>query len=635
MKLTTPKTELSPSVQLSKVFSGGLRFFLRTTSSQMMAMIGVMALLFGPGLSAVRAQNLLLNPGFETGTLTNWNESTNGAFGVYSFPTPVHGGTYQAFIQSSAGSSPNYAFIYQDVAGSPGQTYIASVWARDYAAYPETMQLSMEFYDVNTNYLSESSVPQAINTTYTQLTASAVAPAGTALVRTVLLVYNGTGATGVANFDDASVTVMTAPNITYTRPTGVSAQYYSIASLLTNVTGVVPGQTITLVGLGGSSQGATITTNGGYIVYTPTDSGTNLDSFTYTVADGLGDTATGTIFVNATLQAQNLLINPGFETGDLTGWSDDTINFFGVYNFPSPVYDGTYQAFIESYASSPYYAYMYQDVAGSAGQTYTASVWGRDYAAFAETMQLAMEFHDVNGYYISQAPVQQTINTTYTQMLTSAVAPAGTAKIRIVLLVYSASGATGAANFDDASVSGMTALNVAYTRPPGTGIMNITIANLLTNVIGVAPGQTISLTSLGSSTQGATITTGGGYIQYSPANNSTNLDYFTYTVTDGLGGTATGTIFVSVVPATGKNSGAITVSTGVAKLPTVTFAGIPGYMYVVQRATNLTPPIAWVNISTNTAPASGLMTNTDGFAGLSIPPYPTSAFYRMQFLQNQ
>jgi hypothetical protein len=44
---------------------------------------------------------------------------------------------------------------------------------------------------------------------------------------------------------------------------------------------------------------------------------------------------------------------------------------------------------------------------------------------------------------------------------------------------------------------------------------------------------------------------------------------------------------------------------------TVTFAGTPGAQYLVQAATNLVPPIAWVNVSTNTAGTNGQWTFTD------------------------
>jgi hypothetical protein len=158
----------------------------------------------------------------------------------------------------------------------------------------------------------------------------------------------------------------------------------------------------------------------------------------------------------------NLLLNPGFESG-LSSWTTDGIGVFGIYTYPLPVHEGTNELYLQSsYNVTPHYAFIYQDVAGSAGQTYVASVWARDYPTYATTMQLGLEFHDASGAFISQAPPRQTVNTNYTQMVTRGVAPAGTAKVRIVLMVYSSATATGVADFDDAS------LRVMAADPPVT-----------------------------------------------------------------------------------------------------------------------------------------------------------------------
>ncbi|MCX6895257.1 MAG: autotransporter-associated beta strand repeat-containing protein, partial [Verrucomicrobia bacterium] len=170
-----------------------------------------------------------------------------------------------------------------------------------------------------------------------------------------------------------------------------------------------------------------------------------------------------------------------------------------------------------------------------------------------------------------------------------------------------------------------TAGPATYTRAAGIGIRNIAITDVLTNVTNVAVGQTVSLLSVsGTSSNGATVSINGGNIQYSPSVGSTNNDSFTYTVSDGRGGTATGNIAVNVIPVTGQDSGVITV---VGNSATTVFAGIPTWVYVVQRSTNLTD---WVAISTNTTPPSGLITNVDNFIDLNPPPYPSSAYYRLQ-----
>lgn len=43
----------------------------------------------------------------------------------------------------------------------------------------------------------------------------------------------------------------------------------------------------------------------------------------------------------------------------------------------------------------------------------------------------------------------------------------------------------------------------------------------------------------------------------------------------------------------------------------MSFAGVPGYTYLIQAATNLDPPVAWTTLSTNTADINGAFNFTD------------------------
>jgi hypothetical protein len=97
-------------------------------------------------------------------------------------------------------------------------------------------------------------------------------------------------------------------------------------------------------------------------------------------------------------------------------------------------------------------------------------------------------------------------------------------------------------------------------------------------------------------------------------------DQFTYSVTDGYGGTnsATASIAIDNTPLFGQSSVA-NISGGTA---TLNFAGIPGYSYSVSRSTDL---MAWSVIWTTNAPAGGVFQFTDS----SAPP--TNAFYRLQY----
>jgi hypothetical protein len=132
-----------------------------------------------------------------------------------------------------------------------------------------------------------------------------------------------------------------------------------------------------------------------------------------------------------------------------------------------------------------------------------------------------------------------------------------------------------------------------------------------------------------SSSQGATLFANSTYVFYLPTNN--NSDTFTYNLSDGHGGTATGTVFVNMAGSQpGGTSGSISVSEGVA---TVKMFGIPGFQYDVQRATSLNGP--WTTLTSApplnatppfTATADGSFSFTDNFNDLGGPP--GSAYYR-------
>ena len=57
--------------------------------------------------------------------------------------------------------------------------------------------------------------------------------------------------------------------------------------------------------------------------------------------------------------------------------------------------------------------------------------------------------------------------------------------------------------------------------------------------------------------------------------------------------------------------------------PTLSVSGSPGTLYLLQRATSLTPPISWIPFGTTNAPPSGQ------FEFIDPAPWPGSAFYRV------
>jgi len=151
-------------------------------------------------------------------------------------------------------------------------------------------------------------------------------------------------------------------------------------------------------------------------------------------------------------------------------------------------------------------------------------------------------------------------------------------------------------------------------------------------------GDAVELTAINfTSTNGATVwpinlTTnlGGSYALTASAylgySNPANVpDRITYTISDGFGGSATGSINILIQTAvTGTNS----ITSLVSGIPTsLTAYGVPGFSYITQRSTNLTD---WVEISTNTAATNGVINVNDGFSDLGGIA-PTQAYYRLRW----
>jgi hypothetical protein len=132
----------------------------------------------------------------------------------------------------------------------------------------------------------------------------------------------------------------------------------------------------------------------------------------------------------------------------------------------------------------------------------------------------------------------------------------------------------------------------------------------------------LSITAVSpTSTNGSTVSLSGGTITYTP--NALGSDQFTYTLSDGNGGTATGTVTVltSAYGIGGQVSG-ISLNGGAVSL---TFTGIPGYEYHVQVSTNLT---SWNDVLITNAPVGGVFQFNN-----NASPMP-DAYYRLMWNGN-
>jgi hypothetical protein len=124
------------------------------------------------------------------------------------------------------------------------------------------------------------------------------------------------------------------------------------------------------------------------------------------------------------------------------------------------------------------------------------------------------------------------------------------------------------------------------------------------------------------STNGGSIIVSSNGIVYTPPAGYIGPDSFTYAVVDPSGGSGSGTVLVQVRPADGASGNMLApvpVSNGVL----VTFLGIPGRVYTLQRGDSAGGP--WSDIASVTVDASGL----GSFNDTDAPP--TSAFYRTTY----
>jgi hypothetical protein len=147
---------------------------------------------------------------------------------------------------------------------------------------------------------------------------------------------------------------------------------------------------------------------------------------------------------------------------------------------------------------------------------------------------------------------------------------------------------------------------------------SVTTAKLLTYASD-QDGDSLSITAVIGSTNGAAVTLTTTNVTYTPVTNFMGTDAFNYTVSDSRGATATGLVIVQVTSESDPSLnriGSLTVSLNGVKMR---FVGIPGSTYAVQRCADLTN---WSSIGTLTVPENGIAEYTD-----TNPP-PGRSFYR-------
>ena len=120
------------------------------------------------------------------------------------------------------------------------------------------------------------------------------------------------------------------------------------------------------------------------------------------------------------------------------------------------------------------------------------------------------------------------------------------------------------------------------------------------------------------------MTAQGNWVAYTPPAGYTNVDSFTYTVSDGRGATATGTVTINILVDNEPTDKVTVVDLGNGSFR-VRFSGIPNRTYRIQFTESLTTP-NWQTLATRTSDSLGAFEYVDT-PPLGSPP----RFYRSAY----
>ena len=144
--------------------------------------------------------------------------------------------------------------------------------------------------------------------------------------------------------------------------------------------------------------------------------------------------------------------------------------------------------------------------------------------------------------------------------------------------------------------------NDTVERSPTTSL-KVRLSTLLANDSD-ADGDTLNITVSSTSAGNATITVSGGWVFYTPAAGFTNADSFTYTITDGRGGSAVGTVTVAIKVDNAPSQNLVITVLGNDQFR-IDGSGIPGRTYRLQHS-DTAGPFDWQDLTGGSVTADSL-----------------------------
>ena len=252
------------------------------------------------------------------------------------------------------------------------------------------------------------------------------------------------------------------------------------------------GETLTVSAVTQGAHGAVTFTATG-VAYTPAANFNGPDSFTYTISDGNGGTSTATVTVTVTPVNDNPVA-----VADAAALAEDTAVTINV---------------------------LANDTTGpDAGETLTVS-------AVTQGAHGAVTFNGASVTYTPAANFNGPDSFTYT--ISDGNGGTSTATVTVTVTPVNDPPVAVADATTVAEDSGATAVNVLANDTTGPDV-----------------GETLAVVAVTQGANGSVlISAGGAGVTYTPAANFAGTDTFSYTVSDGNGGTATAFVTVTVTPA--------------------------------------------------------------------------------------
>ena len=142
--------------------------------------------------------------------------------------------------------------------------------------------------------------------------------------------------------------------------------------------------------------------------------------------------------------------------------------------------------------------------------------------------------------------------------------------------------------------------------------------------VDVGDAATLHITAVTQGSHG-TVSTDSTNVTYTGTGGDSGTDSFTYTVSDRYGGTAVATVTVSLA-GSGEGFNLVSLTPIDGGQVRLTYLGVPGYGYALDRTDNLAYPIQWIPQATNL---------TDGVGQLIFTNHPDAAtnnFWRTRYL---